>query len=103
MSELYKKQIITEELYLEEDGLIKVAHHPEKRASERYFGYTSNYLNATGPTVESVVSKLLHGLNQQVSSLEVTINSQKNILKESVKNLRDTKAKIEEAKRFLGK
>jgi hypothetical protein len=102
MAELFKKQIITEELYLEEGGLIKVIHQPENIASRRYFAHVDNFINAEGPTAKAAVSGLLVGLNKYVSTLERTINSQKNILKESVKNLRDKKAKIEEVKRFLG-
>lgn len=103
MSELYKKQIVTEELYLEEEGLIKVTHQPEKRASERYLAQTDGYLNAAGPTVEAAITKLLSVLNLKVSEGEITINSQKNILKQSVKKLRKDKARIEEVKRFLNK
>lgn len=103
MSELFKKEIVIEELYLEKGGTVRVIEDLDARASERYkVTALGSYMpQESGATIKDAIGKLLTQLNRKVDNKAKIIHSQRNVVKSSIKDLKRLNGNIEEIKRFL--
>lgn len=99
MSELIKKQIVTEVMYLKEDGKITIDCDESRVLFQRYRA-SAEGVTSYGPSEDAAIRNFKRKLSETISTTEFQISQAKKKLKEHTNKLRALKLVHAEVKKF---